>query len=50
MAMELPQNLEGQAIIIQHKPFEFGSQLKTVTTIEYSVEWKRGDEPYYPIN
>ena len=23
---------------------------KTVITREYSVDWKRGDEPYYPIN
>ena len=27
-----------------------GTQEKTVITREYSVDWKRGDEPYYPIN
>lgn len=36
--------------IIEHKHFEFGTQLKTVVTREYSVEWKPGDEPYYPVN
>jgi len=36
--------------IIEHKHFEFGTQLKTVITHEYSKEWKSGDEPYYPIN
>ncbi|MFD1772525.1 UDP-galactopyranose mutase [Paenibacillus rhizophilus] len=36
--------------IIEHKHFEFGTQEKTVVTREYSVEWKPGDEPYYPIN
>nr|WP_283571156.1 UDP-galactopyranose mutase [Paenibacillus brevis] len=36
--------------IIEHKHFEFGTQPQTLITREYSVEWKRGDEPYYPIN
>ncbi len=36
--------------IIEHKHFEFGTQPKTMITREYSVEWKLGDEPYYPIN
>ena len=36
--------------IIEHKHFEFGTQDKTVISREYSVEWKRGDEPYYPVN
>lgn len=36
--------------IIEHKHFEFGTQPKTVITREYPVEWKVGDEPYYPIN
>jgi UDP-galactopyranose mutase len=35
--------------IIEHKHFEFGTQSKTVITREYSSEWKKGDEPYYPI-
>ena len=35
--------------IIEHKHFEKGTQEKTVITREYSVDWKRGDEPYYPI-
>lgn len=41
--------------IIEHKHFEFlcqnGSNLpKTVITREYPATWKRGDEPYYPMN
>lgn len=36
--------------IIEHKHFEFGSQLVTVITKEYSSEWENGSEPYYPIN
>lgn len=36
--------------IIEHKHFEFGKQPTTVISREYSREWKRGDEPYYPIN
>lgn len=36
--------------IIEHKHFEFGAQPDTVITKEYPVEWKRGDEPYYPVN
>lgn len=36
--------------IIEHKWFEFGMQPKTVISREYSLEWKPGDEPYYPVN
>lgn len=38
--------------IIEHKHFEFGKgdKNKTVITREYPVDWKRGDEPYYPVN
>lgn len=41
--------------IIEHKHFEFGCQNgsinpKTVITREYPALWKRGDEPYYPMN
>lgn len=42
--------------IIEHKWFEFGKDLDnndlegTVITREYSKEWKKGDEPYYPVN
>lgn len=42
--------------IIEHKWFEFGRDLegnelpKTVISREYSLEWKPGDEPYYPVN
>lgn len=42
--------------IIEHKWFEFGKNDKgndlpvTVISREYSSEWKRGDEPYYPVN
>ena len=36
--------------IIEHKHFEFGTQEKTVITREYPAKWKKGDEPYYPMN
>ena len=36
--------------IIEHKHFEFGKQEKTVITKEFPSEWKKGDEPYYPVN
>ena len=42
--------------IIEHKWFTFGRDeegnelKKTVISREYSSEWKKGDEPYYPVN
>ena len=38
--------------IIEHKHFNFGAGNpdKTVITKEYSADWKKGDEPYYPVN
>lgn len=38
--------------IVEHKHFEFGAgnPEKTVITKEYSVNWQKGDEPYYPVN
>lgn len=47
--------------IIEHKHFEYGCQggygntmtesnPKTVITREYPAQWKKGDEPYYPMN
>jgi UDP-galactopyranose mutase len=36
--------------VIEHKHFEFGTQDKTIITKEYPSDWKKGDEPYYPIN
>ncbi len=36
--------------IIEHKHFEYGKQPKTVISYEYSAEWQKGDEPYYPVN
>lgn len=36
--------------IIEHKHFEFGAQPDTVITREYPAAWKKGDEPYYPVN
>lgn len=38
--------------VIEHKHFEFGKgdNDKTIITREYPADWKRGDEPYYPIN
>lgn len=36
--------------IIEHKHFEYADSPKTVITKEYSVTWKPGMEPYYPVN
>ncbi len=42
--------------IIEHKWFEFGKDEEgrdisgTVISREYPAEWKKGDEPYYPVN
>ncbi|MCM1466578.1 MAG: UDP-galactopyranose mutase [Alistipes sp.] len=36
--------------IIEHKHFEFGDQPITIISREYSSEWHKGDEPYYPVN
>lgn len=41
--------------IIEHKHFEFGCQSgagnpKTIITKEYPSVWKKGEEPYYPMN
>lgn len=36
--------------IIEHKHFEYGTQPKTVITREHPSQWKKGDEPYYPMN
>ncbi|MDE6712266.1 MAG: UDP-galactopyranose mutase [Lachnospiraceae bacterium] len=41
--------------IVEHKHFELACQSgkvnpKTVITREYPVAWKRGEEPYYPMN
>ena len=41
--------------IIEHKHFEFACQNdnynpKTIITREYPATWKKGDEPYYPMN
>ena len=36
--------------IIEHKHFEYGETRKTVITREYPATWKKGDEPYYPMN
>ena len=60
---ELPmENYQGNAVvnyterevpytrIIEHKHFEFGKQPTTILSREYSSEWKKGDEPYYPVN
>jgi UDP-galactopyranose mutase len=60
---ELPmENYQGNAVvnyterevpytrIIEHKHFEFGTQSTTIISKEFSSEWKKGDEPYYPVN
>ena len=61
---ELPEedNYQGNAVvnyterevpytrIIEHKHFEFQTGEGTVITREYPATWKKGDEPYSPIN
>ena len=36
--------------IIEHKHFEFADGEKTIISKEFSLEWKPGEEPYYPVN
>ncbi|MBS7302835.1 MAG: UDP-galactopyranose mutase [Lachnospiraceae bacterium] len=60
--LEGEENYQGNAVvnytereipytrIIEHKHFEFGTQPDTIITKEYPAEWKKGDEPYYPVN
>lgn len=36
--------------IIEHKHFEFNNCSGTVITREYPMNWKIGDEAYYPVN
>jgi len=36
--------------IIEHKHFDHVDCEHTVITKEYPLEWKLGDEPYYPVN
>ncbi|ELY4677712.1 UDP-galactopyranose mutase, partial [Cronobacter turicensis] len=36
--------------IIEHKHFTNANTDHTVITKEYPLEWKPGDEPYYPVN
>ena len=36
--------------IIEHKHFEFNKCKGTVITKEYPMDWKPGDEAYYPVN
>ena len=35
---------------IEHKHFEFGQQPGTVVSYEFSEPWRKGAEPYYPVN
>lgn len=36
--------------IIEHKHFEFNTSDKTIISKEYSKQWTKEDEPYYPMN
>ena len=36
--------------IIEHKHFEFNKCKGTIITKEYPMNWKMGDEAYYPVN
>lgn len=56
------ENFQGNAVVnytdadipytrvIEHKHFEFANTEKTVISREYSAEWNRETEPYYPVN
>lgn len=56
------QNFQGNAVVnytghevdytrvIEHKHFEYSSELKTVVTYEYPADYKEGMEKYYTIN
>ncbi len=60
--LENVENYQGNAVVnytshevdytrmIEHKHFEFGTQKDTVITKEYPMDWKVGDEAYYPVN
>ena len=60
--LENVENYQGNAVvnytshneeytrIIEHKHFEFGEQKDTIITREYPMDWKLGDEAYYPVN
>lgn len=60
--LENQSNFQGNAVvnytdsatpytrIIEHKHFEFGQQPDTVITKEYPLAFRKGDEPYYPVN
>jgi UDP-galactopyranose mutase len=36
--------------VIEHKHFEFSKQTQTIITKEYPKAWRKGDEPFYPVN
>jgi UDP-galactopyranose mutase len=36
--------------ILEHKHFEFTKSAITVVSKEFPLEWKKGIEPYYPVN
>jgi UDP-galactopyranose mutase len=36
--------------IVEHKHFDWVNVPNTIITREYPADWKRGKEPYYPIN
>jgi len=57
------ENVQGNAVInytsadelftrrIEHRHFDRNCKsLKSIISTEYSVQWKIGDEPYYPVN
>ena len=60
--MEDVDNYQGNAVVnyteraipytrvIEHKHFNFGTGKGTIVTWEYPADWKKGDEPYYPVN
>lgn len=36
--------------IIEHKHFEFNKSPKTVVSKEFSIDYKKGEDAYYPVN
>lgn len=48
--MNFTSHNEKYTRMIEHKHFEFNNCKGTVVTKEYPMDWKIGDEAYYPVN
>lgn len=48
--MNFTSHEEPYTRIIEHKHFNDKGSKKTIVSMEYSSEWKKGEVPYYPVN